>query len=378
MSGFSVATQWDLPGSIELLECFDKHTKLNNVYGALAFNPIGHGRSPYSVPNVSELDVKAYIKEVQRIGITFNYLLNGNFNPEKIKNKEYRDTILKYLEKLVNEYEVRYVTVAVPELVSIINDYFPEVSVKVSTIYNALSVDDLKKIEGLRFKKVTLGNDAPRNITSLKKMIEYTKKKDFELELMVTETCVHSCSTRSSHYRKQTEDTSDYSTDWYMNQCILKRLRNPEEFLKACWVRPENLRFYEELGIESFKISGRSKNLEWTKLCITSYVNRKYNGNIMDILGTTPPDFETNSAHLVFINNNRLSDFFACHPLECDKLKCEECRYCKEEAIKLFLDGDFKVNPICGTYSIGRNGFEFEPGPYAQKLYSLIEAKKGL
>lgn len=378
MSEFSVATQWDLSGTLELLECFDEETKLNNLYGATAFNPIGHGRSPYCVPHISEMEVKNYIREIRRMGITFNYLLNGNINPERLKNVKYKDTVLKYLEELVTDYGIRYVTVAIPELVSIINNYYPEITVKVSTIRNVLSVDDLKKLEGLRFKKITLGNDAPRNVTALKNMIEYVKDKEYELELMVSETCLHSCSTKSAHYRKQTEGSSDFSTDWYMNQCTLKRLQNPEEFFKACWIRPENLIFYENLGIHNFKISGRSKNIEWTKKSMNAYIKRKYDGNIMDILGTTPPDFENNSAHLIFIDNGSLSDFFDNHPLECNLLECEECGYCKEQAKALFEDGKFKINPICGEYSLGSNGFEFKPGPYIEQLQHLVESKKGL
>ena len=132
MIDFSVATQWDLSGTIELLDCFDEETQINNLYGSLAFSPVGHGRSPYSVPNVTEEHVKHFIKIIESKQINFNYLLNGNFEVEKLKDNDFRRSILDYLDLLFNNYGIRYVTVAVPELVEIINAYYPEVSIKIS------------------------------------------------------------------------------------------------------------------------------------------------------------------------------------------------------------------------------------------------------
>ena len=209
-------------------------------------------------------------------------------------------------------------------------------------------------------------------------MISYSKIKGIELELMISETCLHKCSFRSIHYRKQTETKSDFSTDWYMNNCTFLRIMNPEEIFKASWIRPENLEYYKKLGIRNFKISGRSKTPEWTRRCLQAYINRYYSGNIMDILGTTPPNFENNCEHLFSIDNRELDDFFNNHPLNCNRLNCKECGYCKETALNLFNKGAFKLNKILGEYSVINDKFSCLPGDYTKTLYKLLESKKGI
>lgn len=371
MIDFSVATQWDLAGTIELLDYFDEETRIGNLYGALAFSPVGHGRSPYAVPDVTREQVKDFIKTMADRGVTFNYLLNGNLEAEKLTDTDFKTSLLNYLDLLFNDYGIDYVTVAVPELVEIINKYYPEVSVKVSTVLNVLSVRDLEKLAGLQFEKVTLGNDAPRNLTELKKMIDYAKDQKIELELMVTETCLYQCQNRYTHYQVQTKPTQASPNDPYMNRCSLQRIYHPEEFLKACWIRPEDLHFYERLGINHFKISGRSKDINWTKRCIKAYVDRKYDGNLMDILGTTPPTFENNLEHLIYLDNASLTDFLQNHPKECYSLDCTKCGYCADQSVRLFEQKKLWINPICGEYTVTDGKFNITPGSYAKSLQNM-------
>ncbi len=378
MIDYSVATQWNTKKTLDILSIFNENNRVSDIYGAITFNPIGHGRSPYAVPNIGKDEAKEHIKAIQDRGITFNYLLNGNFDSEKLKKQKFVDEVLRYLDEVVCGFKISFVTIAVPELVQIVNDKFPEIKVKLSTINNILSKEDLKRLEGLKFDKVTLGNDAPRNINRLKEMIEYSTTKDYELELMITETCLHKCSTRSIHYRKQTKASSDYSTDWYMNNCTVQRIMYPEEIFKTCWIRPENLDDYIELGITNFKISGRSKTPEWTKQCLEAYIRRKYEGNLLDILGTTPPRYEENSEHLFFIENQALDEFIDNHPMNCYDLDCSVCEYCKKTAINLFEKGQFKINKICGEYEVKNGSLQCKPASYTDELIGLVNAKKGL
>lgn len=368
MIDFSVGTQWDIEGTIELLDYFNEETQINNLYGSLAFSPIGHGRSPYGVPNVTGEHIKDFITIFENRGVKFNYLLNGNFVVEKLRDNKFKSSILDYLDMLFNNYGIKYVTVAVPELVEIINMYYPDVSIKISTILNILSVNDIQKLEGLQFEKVTLGNDAPRNLNDLKKLIDYSKRKKIELELMVTETCLYKCRNRYIHYQFQTKPTEVSPFDPYMNQCTLQRIFHPEEFLKACWIRPEDIHFYEELGINHFKISGRSKDIKWTKRCIKAYIDRKYDGNLMDILGTTPPTYENNSEHLVYLDNSSLTDFLRNHPKECYAFDCTECGYCLNQTISLFERKKMWLNPIFGECTVIDGKLKIIPGSYAKSL----------
>lgn len=377
MRYYSVGTQWDSDRLKELVELNNENNQIHDIYGALPFSPIGHGRTPTVVPPVTNEEAKEHIGLTQRMGITFNYLLNGSFVPKNLKKDTFRTEVLKYIEYLVKEFGIRFVTIAVPELIELVNDYFPELQVKVSTIYNILSKEDLLNLKGLKFQKVTLGNDAPRNFSKLKELLAYGQKSQIELEMMISETCIYQCPTRQQHYRKLTLKDVDFSVDWYMNNCTLSRLFNPVELFKACWVRPEDLAVYTELGLQNFKISGRTKPFEWTKKCLSAYFAGEHSGNLWEILGTCPPDYEENAENLFYIENSALENFLDDHPKECLDLDCKECRYCHNTAIRLFREGNFRIHPICGSYDIVDDQFLCNLGPYTEKIFKSVKSNKG-
>jgi collagenase-like PrtC family protease len=58
----------------------------------------------------------------------------------------------------------------------------------------------------------------------------------------------------------------------------------PLEIMRSCWIRPEDLRFYEEIGIERFKLTERGMNTSDLSRIVAAYTNRNYPGNFADLL----------------------------------------------------------------------------------------------
>lgn len=366
MPRYSVATQWDTDAMVDMIHMFNDQHKLNDIYGSLSHSIIGHGRSSNAVPNIDFASAKKHISAIQKEGITFNYLFNGAFDSQKLHDPIFYNSTVEYLKRVIEELEIRYVTIAVPELIELVNSLYPHVFIKVSTIFNILSVRDLKKLDGKKFNRVAMGNDAPRNPKRIQEMLKYCQGRNFDLEIMITETCIYQCKTRSAHY-KSFNEKSNNGADLFMNNCILNRILHPEEFFKSCWIRPEDLKYYSDLGIDNFKISGRSKSPEWTKNCLLSYINGGYDGNIMEIFGTTPPNFSS-SKYLFYIDNKSLQPFMDHHPMNCYDNNCHECGYCEETAINLIKSGKFMLNKDCGEYKIVNGHIVCEPGNYTQNL----------
>ena len=125
------------------------------------------------------------------------------------------------------------------------------------------------------------------------------------------------------------------------------------------FIRPEDLHFYEEIGIRKFKLVGRARPTEWILTALRAYSQRSYHGNFAEILGTfslyrdiarealrflelkdidTPKTLErlrkTNLFRpTIYINNKLLDgflDFF--RKLDCENTSCRECGYCKRYA----------------------------------------------
>jgi len=62
------------------------------------------------------------------------------------------------------------------------------------------------------------------------------------------------------------------------------RLRDPSQLIRSAWIRPEDLRHYEEIGIHDFKLSGRTKTVAWILKCMRAYAKRSFKSNT-DIAG---------------------------------------------------------------------------------------------
>jgi len=62
------------------------------------------------------------------------------------------------------------------------------------------------------------------------------------------------------------------------------RLRDPSQLIRSAWIRPEDIRHYEEIGIHEFKLSGRTKTVAWILKCMRAYAKRSFKSNT-DIAG---------------------------------------------------------------------------------------------
>jgi hypothetical protein len=72
--------------------------------------------------------------------------------------------------------------------------------------------------------------------------------------------------------------------DYCYLHCTAQKLREPERFLMADWVRPEDLVHYEKLGYDSFKLSGRNMPTDALVSRLKAYFQRRYDGNLLDLI----------------------------------------------------------------------------------------------
>ena len=180
---------------------------------------------------------------------------------------------------------------------------------------------------------------------------------------------LHQCPYRHYHYSilgytSQTHNIDKARRYWAMQPCKMycndRKLSEPVEILKSCFIRPEDLKFYEKEGIDIFKLSGRHQNTKWIMKVAKAYAKREYKGNLVDIIDAIimnkkdirefRPEFITESdpeiqavpefyswsrldfsaSDVVNIDNTKLNgfiDYFAddgCNP----SIDCDECGYC--------------------------------------------------
>jgi collagenase-like PrtC family protease len=316
MLRFTVGTNWqdDLIPKI-------KRDSVKELYGKLASDFVGGGRPSYISANPSEEEVRSHIKQAHQNGMEFNYLLSAAC----LGNKEFTATGQKKIRQLLDwivSMEVDSVTVAIPYLLQLIKKQYSQLKVCVSSFANVNTIERAKYWEDLGADRITLD--------------EFTLNRDFrllrqirnnlscELQLIANNGCLYNCPFVPYHgitisHSSQSEDNSGgFLLDYCVLSCKYIRIANPVNFIRADWIRPEDIHFYEDIGIDSLKLVDRTRPTAAIALAVEAYDKREYNGNLMDLLPALSRDSFFSGSRKIwrglkyFLHSLSLSPFLLC------------------------------------------------------------------
>jgi len=116
--------------------------------------------------------------------------------------------------------------------------------------------------------------------------------------------------------------------DYYFDKCISIRVRDPAQIIRSPWIRPEDMKEYEAIGIEDFKISGRANAVNWIINCMDAYSQGTFKGNLLEVLDCP------SELRYTFYLDNGLLDGCIDQWKNCKKI-CDDCRYCDELTSKV-------------------------------------------
>lgn len=299
--------------------------KVKELYGQCTTRSIiPSGRN--SVPNIDLNDLKAFIKEVHKYGLKFNYVINGSTLNNSEFSKHGLQEIINFLKEL-EDCKVDAVTMSVPSLLEIIEDYGFDFDIVVSTINQVNTVDTAQYYESKNVKRIVFSETINRNFKMLK-AITSACKCDFEI--IVNSLCYINCPLRMYHYNQIAQcayEKNDIATSYYSNRCFMRRQENPVDYLRNAFIRPEDMKLYEELDIKYFKIQGRNliKNADIIRT-LETYFSNSYDGNLYDLLNCF-----SQSDNTIYIDNKSLNDFIGhfVKGYDCD-LGCRTCNHCNK------------------------------------------------
>ena len=338
-----VPTNWD-PDLISPLSELEADVEL---YGVLPASMIGSGGSGPDGVRMTEKQAAEYIEQAHSAGLTFDYVLNapsmGNMEWEENTHRE----LLRYLE-WIESAEADSVTVTIPYLIELIKRQFPRLSVRVSTIAHVNSVARAKWLESLGVESITLDINANRDFVLLTAIREAV---NCELTVLVNNLCLYQCPYEYYHHDGLGHASQSCSApggcyvDYCVLRCTLDRLCDMSQTMKSRWVRPEDIYVYEEIGIDVFKISGRSMSTDRILNSAAAYSSRRYQGNLYDVLNVlTPKAGATGSASLgvpgsaiglppkLHIDNQALEGFLDFFKTQDCLSECSHCSYCRQIA----------------------------------------------
>lgn len=305
----------------------DKYNEVYEMYGNLNPSPFlssGRGKKSDLLPKVDWEQLEKYIRELEKRDKSFNYTLN----PACISNYELtiegRKKIIEFVKKL-DYIGVKSITVAIPAMIEIIKNNVSNIEVCASAIASIDTVNKAKFYAELGADRLVLKEDICRDFELMKSIIETVQ---IPTEVVVNCHCQFDCPLRIFHYNSiahYLDDNREYYKNFYTDICGNK---SNNEILKIRWIRPEDIKYYEKIGVTYFKIIGRTsaKESDLIKTC-QCYIDRNFNGNYVELLNNFPKNLKSD-----FYLDNKKLDGFINHFLN-NKLNCNDncgvtCNYC--------------------------------------------------
>ena len=327
----------------------DSDSKVSELYGSIRMHSQLAARPDYRLPNITMKQTIEYIKKAKENGIAFNYTLNSiiPYGSKYIMNKN-----LKYIISLVDILHnagVYRFTISNPIMLEIFKHNIPyDLNIEVSTISHVDTITQIKYYhEVYGVNKICCNLLKNRDFKWLEKAAKYCNKNGIILELMINEFCgvgseefsTH-CIYRDScyicHATNYNQKDADAIYGYPMEQCTASRNKAPENWLRVNWIRPEDIKYYNEIGINNFKITGRTGSTNYIVKTINSYMKQKYDGNLLELWKPLESikDEKKEDFSVVNIPSSKLNGFiehWSKNKFVCAEEVCgETCTYCKD------------------------------------------------
>lgn len=338
------------------LNTISDRVKIKEAYGALDNAVIGHLRPSRSLSKVNMEQLKYYIDLLHECNIEFGYIMNSTVIDGLEYTVEGKRVIVDFVKELVS-IGVDSITVTIPYIIKLLKRNVPGIKLTASICSNIDSIEKAKRYVEAGAESIVIHRDLNRNFKLLK---NFVKSVPSDFKLLCTTPCILKCpdevyhgnfsSVRSTKGKKELDDTNICHA---VLSCSYRRLSYMEEHIKSPWIRPEDMKEYEQIGLNYFKIDGRDKSAEYNLLVIESYIREEYDGNLLYLMKNIYPqkmeDIETNNAPLrIGVNNKDLNNFlrpFIDEKLDCSQ-GCDDCGYCKKIAEKFMIIDKDEINAL--------------------------------
>jgi len=320
---------------------------ITELYGSIRRHSELAARPDFRLPDIDLNAFENYVKKAKAYGIDFNYTLNSiiPYGSKKEINEHLNDIIdlIHYLE----EVGVYRITVSNPILLEIIRKYAKsDIEIEISTIAHIDTITQIKYFHEYYGVNKVCGNlNKNRDFTFLKNAAKYCNQNGIIYELMVNEFCgvggedyATHCVYRDScyicHAVNHVYDDTVTLDNYPMNLCTSSRNRHISNWMKLKWIRPEDLKYYNSIGLNHFKITGRTGSSEYILKTLDAYIKESYDGNLIELwkpLESIKPGTRESDVKAFYIDNKKLNGFIMpwVNGKNCDYEVCgETCRYC--------------------------------------------------
>jgi collagenase-like PrtC family protease len=336
-------------------ETIDRYVKLNQTYkdsrvletygNVTIGNLFGSGRSLSQLPSVDLPALKEFVKYSKSQGIAFDYSLNTSHMQNREFTKQGIGEIKSFLYDIY-ESGIRYLTVTLPSIMEIIISTGLDFSIKASAICSIDNPNIALAFKKMGADRIVVKELINRDFHVLRRIVKNFGDK---IEIIVNTPCHMDCSFRMSHYNQQSSDSIEHtnatSFNYYEHKCMHRRYSELGNWLKTCWVRPEDLHYYTSIGINYFKLQGRQSIFKGGDIArvTETYFKGEYDGDLIDLVNCFAPL----NSFKVEVDNKKLEGFlkpFYEKDYFCIR-DCTDCDYCDVFARKCIKEKE--AEEIC-------------------------------
>lgn len=390
MAKFVVAGNWD----DALIDGLAEMPEVESVFARLSTDAVGGGRSAFVLPQVSRRRAEEHIRYAHTKGLKFIYLFNAACLGNMEFTKEGRRRLVREAEWAVEKAGVDAITVSTYYLFRLLRKKYPRLRIGTGLfMMETPELDLIKHYHDAGADYITLSFNIIRDFRFLEKIRKAVKG---ELHIFINNVCLYTCPHISYHSNVLTHSSqcgapsSRVCVDYHTWTCDVIKTERPEEMIKSRWIRPEDLHIYEEMGFTHFKVTDRSRATRWLVRAAQAYSERRYDGDLCDILSLEIPGDEKNiqpeinrkfrrqllkycASDKVWLKgsfgwgkrgrphvDNRALDGFLEYfkKQDCALTDCDKCGYCKRIADKaVYFPDEFAREKLIDMLHGSRNAF---------------------
>lgn len=254
------------------------------LYGSLPRSEMGVGRPARSLPPVDRAAVERHVADLRQRGLHFSYLFNGSCSANREFRRGERARLLEEME-WVASLGTRAVVVASPYLIDLFRTRFPEIRIHASSVCFTRSLKEVAHHVRQGVARLILDPDTIRDFAFLRAVRR--RFPDLEIEALANHPCLLHCPFETYCYNSvahaSSKETGAYEA-FSLLRCNLEKLRDPVEFVRGSWMRPQDVHHYENAGVQVLKLAGRGRPTAWLLRTARAYLSRRFDGNLMELV----------------------------------------------------------------------------------------------
>ena len=313
--------------------------KVIETYGqATSAEITASGRPIEALQPISLNELEKYVSYSKKHDINFNYTIN----PSCISNFELTDRGIVSIKKFVMDLHsigIDTFTIALPAIIEIIQSLNIKTHIVASAICDIDSPQTAIYYKKLNVDRIVLDSDIIRNFKTIKNISTVFGDN---IELIVNSPCIKGCLFKIFHYNAIAHE-KDYSVNgdrYYRKRCNQIKVSDKLHLLKTNWIRPEDIHYYNEIGVNFFKLAGRTHIEKRNPVkAAEHYLSGEYHGDLQKLIDL----FHSEKKYKYYWDNKFLDGYvqaiWDCKP-ECTGV-CDSCSLCSEYAEKsLTLKGN--------------------------------------